>query len=282
MRAIRTAKLPSGERVPVVGQGTWRMGEDPAARRSEVATLRLGIELGMTLIDTAEMYGEGGAEKVVGAAIAGRRDDVFVVSKLYPQHATKKAMVAACERSLRRLRTDRIDLYLLHWRGDVPLRETVAGFAELLRAGKIRHAGVSNFDVADMEELARVRDGVRIAANEVLYNLLRRGIEADLLPWCRRRRLPIIAYSPLEEGLLSHRDHPALGRVAARHGATSSQVALAWLIRQPAVIAIPKSRHPARVRENRGAVDLRLSKRDLDELDESFPPPSGPRPLETR
>ena len=282
MRAIRTARLASGERVPVVGQGTWRMGEDPAARRSEIAALRLGIELGMTLIDTAEMYGEGGAETVVGAAIAGRRDDVFVVSKLYPQHATKKALVAACERSLRRLGTDRIDLYLLHWRGDVPLRETVAGFAELLRAGKIRHAGVSNFDVADMEELARVRDGVRIAANEVLYNLLRRGIEADLVPWCRRRRLPIIAYSPLEEGLLSHRDHPALGRVAVRHGATSAQVALAWLIRHPGVIAIPKSRHPARVRENRGAVDLRLSKRDLDELDESFPPPAGPRPLETR
>src|SRR5438067_5173551 len=199
---MRTTPLPGGEELPLLGQGTWRMGEDRDKRRAELDALRTGIELGMTLIDTAEMYADGGAERVVAEAVQGRRDDVFIISKFYPQNATPERMRAACERSLKRLGTDRIDLYLLHWRGDVPLRKTVAGFAELLRAAKIRHAGVSNFDVADMEELARVRDGVRIAANEVLYNLLPRGIEDDLLPWCRRRRLPIIAHSPPEEGLL--------------------------------------------------------------------------------
>jgi diketogulonate reductase-like aldo/keto reductase len=280
---IRTAKLPGGEAVPVLGLGTWRMGEDPSKRRGEVAALRGGIELGMTVIDTAEMYADGGAERVVGAAIDGRRDEVFIVTKFYPQNATRARMAAACDRSLKRLGTDRIDLYLLHWRGDVPLPETLAGFDDLLRAQKIRYAGVSNFDVDDLEELSRLKDGIeRTVTNEVLYNLVRRGIEWDLIPWCRKRHRPIIAYSPLEEGLLSHRGHPALKSVAERHEATAAQIALAWVIRDGNVIAIPKAARPAHVRENRAAAEIRLTKRDLEELDESFPAPSDRKPLETR
>ena len=207
---IRSTELPGGETVPVLGQGTWRMGEDKSKRKNEVAALRAGIELGMTLIDTAEMYADGGAERVVGEAVAGLRDQVFVVTKFYPQNATRERMAAACDRSLRRLDIEQIDLYLLHWRGDVPLQETLAGFANLLEAKKIRYAGVSNFDVDDMEELARLKGGLeRIATNEVLYNLERRGIEWDLLPWMRRRHRPVIAYSPVEEGLLTH-PHPVL------------------------------------------------------------------------
>jgi diketogulonate reductase-like aldo/keto reductase len=283
VKRIPTTKLPGGDAVPVLGQGTYRMGEDPRKRKSEIAALRLGIELGMTLIDTAEMYAEGGAEHVVGEAIARDRDEVFVVSKCYPHNAIRSRMVAACERSLRRLRTDRIDLYLLHWRGDVPLRETLAGFEQLLRAQKIRHAGVSNFDVADLEEVTRLKDGLRpVVANQVLYNLERRGIEWDVLPWCRKRRRPVMAYSPIEEGLLSHRDHPALSAVAERHDATPAQIALAWVIREPGVIAIPKAARLAHVRENRAAAAIRLSKRDLEELDDSFPAPVGRKPLETR
>src|SRR5438105_6349483 len=274
--------LPNGERVPAFGQGTWHMGDDRRRAAEEVAAVRLGIDLGMTLIDTAEMYGSGGAEEIVADAAQGQRERLFIVSKVLPYNASQKGVIEACERSLRRLRTDRIDLYLLHWRGDVPLRETIAGFAELLRMGKIRHAGVSNFDVGDLEELADRQDGVRVATDQVLYNLERRGIEWELLGWCRRRHRPVMAYSPLEEGLLSHRDHPALARVAACHDPTAAQVSLAWLIRQTGVIAIPKARHAARVRENRGSVELRLTKRDLDELDDSFPPPPGPMPLETR
>jgi diketogulonate reductase-like aldo/keto reductase len=282
MTRLRTTKLPSGEALPVLGQGTWRMGESARAKKSEVAALRLGIELGMTLIDTAEMYADGDAERVVGEAIAGRRDDVFVVTKFYPQNATRKRMAAACERSLERLGTDRIDLYLLHWRGDVPLKETLAGFGDLLRAEKIRYAGVSNFDVDDLEELLRVKDGLqRIVTNEVLYNLERRGIEWDLIPWTRKRHRPVIAYSPVEEGLLTHR-HPVLSAVAERHGATPAQIALAWVIREDGVVAIPKAARTSHVRENRGAADIRLTKRDLEELDESFPPPVGKKPLEAR
>ena len=259
------------------------MGERSETRKAEIAALRTGIELGMTVIDTAEMYADGGAERVVAEAIAGRRDEVFVVTKLYPHNATPERMGAACERSLKRLRTDRIDLYLLHWRGDVPLRETVAGFDALFRAGKIRHAGVSNFDVADLDEIARLGRGLRcVAVDQVLYNLERRGIEWDVLPWCRRRRRPVMAYSPLEEGLLTSRRHPALAAVAARHDATPAQVALAWTIRGPGVVAIPKAARTAKVRENRAAADLRLTKRDLDELDESFPPPTARKPLELR
>jgi len=258
------------------------MGEDASKRKSEVAALRTGIDLGMTLIDTAEMYADGGAERVVGEAIAGRRDQVFVVTKFYPQNATPDRMAAACDRSLRRLDVEQIDLYLLHWRGDVPLKETLAGFDDLLEAKKIRYAGVSNFDVDDMEELARLKGGFeRIVTNEVLYNLERRGIEWDLLRWMRKRHRPVIAYSPVEEGLLTH-PHHALKRVAERHDATPVQIALAWVIREDVVIAIPKAADPKHVRENRGAADIKLTKRDLDELDDSFPPPDGKKPLEMR
>ena len=274
--------LPGGETVPVLGQGTWRMGEDPNKRKDEVAALRAGIELGMTLIDTAEMYADGGAERVVGEAIAGRRDQVFVVTKFYPQNATRERMAAACDRSLRRLNIEQIDLYLLHWRGEVPLKATLAGFDDLLGARKIRYAGVSNFDVDDMEELARLKGGVeRIVTNQVLYNLERRGIDWDLLPWMRKRHRPIIAYSPVEEGLLAHAQH-VLKRVAERHDATPVQIALAWVVREDGVIAIPKAADPKHVRENRGAADIKLTKRDLEELDESFPPPEGKKPLEMR
>jgi diketogulonate reductase-like aldo/keto reductase len=279
---IRSTKFPGGETVPVLGQGTWRMGEDKKKRASEVAALRAGIDLGMTLIDTAEMYANGGAERVVGEAIAGRRDQVFVVTKFYPQNATRDGMAAACDRSLRRLDVAQIDLYLLHWRGDVPLKETLAGFEDLLEAKKIRYAGVSNFDVDDMTELSRLKGGLeRVVTNEVLYNLERRGVEWDLMPWMHKRHRPIVAYSPVEEGLLAH-PHPVLKRVAERHDATPIQIALAWVTREDGVIAIPKAADPKHVRENRGAADIKLTKRDLEELDESFPPPGGKKPLETR
>ena len=267
--------------MPVLGQGTWRMGESSGERKSEVAALRLGIELGMTLIDTAEMYASGGAEKVVGEAIAGLREQVFVVTKFYPQNATRERMAAACDRSLRRLGIEQIDLYLLHWPSDVPLKETLAGFEDLLEAKKIRYAGVSNYDVDAMEELAQMKSGLdHIVTDEVLYNLERRGVEWDLLPWMRKRHRPVIAYSPVEEGLLTG-SHPVLKRVAERHHATPAQIALAWVIREDGVIAIPKAADPKHVRENRGAADIELTKQDLEELEESFPAPAGKKPLET-
>src|SRR5438094_7224755 len=282
MNPMRTMTLPGGTAVPLLGQGTWRMGAAREHRRLEVSALRTGMELGMTLIDTAEMYADGGAERVVGEAIRGRRDDVFIVSKLYPQNATPERMRKACERSLKRLGTERIDLYLLHWRGDVALRRMLDGFAQLLADEKIAYAGVSNFDVQDMDELARLKDGLDIiVANEVLYNLEKRGIEYDLLPWMRKRHRPVIAYSPVEEGLLTH-PHPVLKGVAERHDATTAQVALAWVIRDDGVIAIPKAADAKHVRENRGAADIKLTKRDLHELDESFPAPEGRKPLESR
>ncbi len=280
---MRHVELPGGEQVPVLGQGTYRMGEDRDARRRELTALRTGIELGMTVIDTAEMYADGGAERVVGEAIAGRREDVFLITKVYPWNATRAGIVKACERSLRRLGTDRIDLYLVHWRGEVPLRETLAGFADLLRDGKIRHAGVSNFDVSDLEDLVDRADGAgRVVANEVMYNLEHRGIEHDLLGWCRKRKRAVIAYSPVEEGLLTSPNHVALAAVAERHRATAAQVALAWVIRAPGVIAIPKAARAAHVRENAGAAGLRLTTRDLGELDASFAPPDEKLPLATR
>jgi diketogulonate reductase-like aldo/keto reductase len=276
--AVPTIELPSGEAVPVLGQGTWMMGEDTRRRADEVAALRLGLDLGMTLIDTAEMYGTGGAEEVVAEAIAGRRDEVFLVSKVLPENSSRRGTIAACDRSLRRLATDRIDLYLLHWRGSPPLRETLEAFDALVRAGKIRHWGVSNFDAADMAELARLPAGAAVATNQVLYNLTRRGIEHELLPWCRERRLPIMAYSPLEQTRLLGR--PALADVAGRHRATPAQVALAWLLRRDGVIAIPKAATLAHVRDNRAALDLRLTEQDVAALERAFPPPAGPRPLE--
>ena len=283
MNPMRTTTLPGGTAVPLLGQGTWRMGEDREHRRREVSALRTGMELGMTLIDTAEMYADGGAERVVGEAIRGRRDDVFIVSKLYPQNATPERMRKACERSLKRLGTERIDLYLLHWRGDVALRRMLDGFAQLLADEKIAYAGVSNFDVQDMDELARLKDGLDIiVANEVLYNLEKRGIEYDLLPWMRKRHRPVIAYSPIEEGLLAGWTHRALASIAERHDATAAQVSLAWVVRDGDVIAIPKAATVAHVKQNRGAVDLKLTARDLDELDESFAPPEERMPLATR
>jgi diketogulonate reductase-like aldo/keto reductase len=275
---VRTIKLPSGEAMPVLGQGTWGMAEGTRRRADEIAALRLGLDLGMTLIDTAEMYADGAAEKLVAEAIAGRRDEVFLVSKVLPNNASRRGTIAACERSLRRLGTDRLDLYLLHWRGPIPLEETLDAFAALVRTGKIRHWGVSNFDVSDMEELVDLPGGTAVATDQVLYNLTRRGIEYDLLPWCRERGLPIMAYSPIEQGrLLGHRE---LQNVAARHGATPAQVALAWVLRQDGVSAIPRAGTPAHVRENRAALDLRLTEQDLAALDRSFPPPTEPRPLE--
>lgn len=276
--AIRKTRLPSGEAVPALGHGTWHMGEDPARRKDEVAALRLGLDLGMTLVDTAEMYGDGEAEKVVRDAIHGRRDEVFLVTKVLPHHATKRGTIAACEGSLRRLGTDHIDLYLLHWRGEVPLDETIDGFTALLAHHKIRHWGVSNFDVADLEELIALPGGSGASTDQVLYNLTRRGIEWDLLPWCRSLDVPIMAYSPIEQGRLVH--HPELPRIARRRGATPAQVALAWVLRNEDMMAIPKASSPAHVRENRGALDLQLTEEDLAALDRAFPPPSSKVPLE--
>jgi diketogulonate reductase-like aldo/keto reductase len=279
MTPIPTTALPSGEQVPVLGQGTWTMGVERSARKAEVAALRLGLDLGLTLIDTAEMYADGGAERVVAEAIAGRRDEVFLISKVLPEHAAQQSTIAACERSLKRLKTDRIDLYLLHWRETTPLAETLEAFLALQRAGKIRHFGVSNFDVDDMKEWVRLDGGAGVAANEVMYNLNRRGIEYDLKRWCRRRGIPIIAYSPLDEGRLVRSRE--LTRIAQGLGVSAAQVALAWLLRQPGVIAIPKAVQAAHVRENRAALDLRLSRATLAALDCAFPPPRRKRALET-
>ena len=275
---MRMTTLPSGEAVPVLGQGTWGMGERPAARRGEIDALRAGLDLGMRLIDTAEMYGEGAAEEVVGKALAGRRDRCFLVSKVYPHNATRTGTIAACERSLRRLGTDSIDLYLLHWRGQVPLAETVAAFGELMRDGKIRHWGVSNFDVADMEDLLAVPGGKAVAVNQVLYNLTRRGIEYDLLPWCAAQAVPVMAYSPLEQSRLL--EDLALTRVAARHAATAAQVALAWVLRQKGVIAIPKASSAAHVGQNHASLEIPLTPDDLAALDRAFRAPVRKAPLE--
>jgi diketogulonate reductase-like aldo/keto reductase len=252
------------------------MGEKRAQFDAEVAALKLGLDLGITLIDTAEMYGEGGAETVIAEAIAGRRDDVCLVSKVYPHNASRRGAVAACERSLKRLKTDRLDVYLLHWRGEVPLAETLEAFAALKQAGKILDYGVSNFDTEDMEEAATLPGGRDIAINQVLYNLTHRGIEWDLLPWCERRGIPVMAYSPFVSAppaLTRLLGHPALKSVAARHDMTPAQIALAWLLHQPGVVAIPKAVQPAHIRANRAAYDLALTDDDLAELDAAFPPP---------
>lgn len=276
--SVRTVTLPSGKTVPALGQGTWHMGEDARRRKDEVAALRAGLDLGMTLIDTAEMYADGEAEEVTAEAIAGRRDEVFVVSKVLPENATRRGTIAACERSLKRLATDHIDLYLLHWRGSPPLKGTLEAFDELMRAGKIRAWGVSNFDRSDMEELWDLPGGKACATNQVLYNLSRRGIEHDLMPWCAKQHVSIMAYSPVEQGrLLRHRE---LQEVAKRHGATPAQVALAWTMRRDGVISIPKAGTVTHVTENVGALGLRLTAEDFAALDKAFPPPKGPRSLE--
>jgi diketogulonate reductase-like aldo/keto reductase len=254
------------------------MGESRSRRRAEVAALRLGLDLGVALIDTAEMYGEGGAEEVVGEAIRGRRDDAFVVTKFYPHHAARKALRAACDASLARLGIERIDCYLYHWRGSVPLAETVGALGELLAQGKIASWGVSNFDVDDLEELARVPGGEAVTVNQVLYNLRRRGVEYDLLPWCREHGIDVMAYSPLDEGPLAR--HPALATIARRLEATPAEVALAWTMRSPGVCSIPKASRPEHVRANRRAADLTLDADALAALDRAFPPPRSKRPLE--
>ncbi len=268
-----------GTSVPVLGQGTWRLGERPAKREQEIAALRLGLELGLTLIDTAEMYGNGASEQLVAEAIAGRRDQVFLVTKVLPANATsRKKIVASCEASLRRLRTDRVDLYLLHWRSGENLPAVVETFNELVTAGKIRHWGVSNFDVSDMEELAALPGADAVGCNQVLYNVTRRGIEFDLLPRARQRGFNVMAYTPIEPARVLR--HAALASIATRHGATAVQVALAWVLRQDGVVAIPRTSSPEHVRENAGALRLQLTSRDLAEIDAASPPPAKARPLE--
>lgn len=275
---MKTVALPAGERVPAFGQGTWYMGDDRATRAEEIAALRLGLDLGATLIDTAEMYGDGRAEELVGEAIAGRRDDAFLVSKVLPQNATRRGTVAACERSLKRLKTDRLDLYLLHWRGGVPFAETLAALTALKSAGKIRHYGVSNLDLADMQELRPLAGGAAVATNQLLFNLARRGIEWDLLPWLRKQRIPVMAYSPLEQARLVN--NSKLAAFAQRHGMTPAQAALAWLLASDDVIVIPKSGQRERLRENLGALDHMLTGAQLAELNRLFPPPREPGALE--
>ena len=275
---MKTVALPSGERVPAFGMGAWNIGDRRADRGEEIATLRLGLDLGAKLIDTAEMYGDGRSEELVGEAIEGRRDEVFLVSKVLPENAahnaSRKGVPAACERSLRRLKTDRIDLYLLHWRGSVPLAETMEAFAALQKAGKIRHYGVSNLGLSDMRELWKVAGGKATAANQLLFNLGRRGIEWDLLPWLQERKVPVMAYSPIEQARLL-RD-PRLVKFATSRGITPSQAALAWLLQKEGVIVIPKTGRRERLKENLGALEVQ----GLEELDRLFPPPAGAQPLE--
>ena len=277
MEPVPRVHFPDGSEAPALGLGTWRMGEQAGTAAREAAALGLGLDLGMTLIDTAEMYADGGAEKVVARAIRQRRDDVFVVSKVTPHNAGAKGAIAACERSLARLATDRLDLYLLHWRGGVPLAETVAAFERLRRDGKIVRWGVSNFDTADMEELWAVPEGRRCATNQVLYHLGERGIEWALLPWMRAHRMPLMAYCPLGEGrlLADHR----LTTLAARLGVGAAEAALGWLIRQGDVIAIPQSSDPQHLRANRAAAGVRFDAAALAAIDAAFPPPDGASPL---
>ncbi|HEY6966440.1 MAG TPA: aldo/keto reductase [Burkholderiales bacterium] len=274
---MRTVALPSGEQVPAFGLGTWNIGDRTATRAEEIATLRMGLDAGATLIDTAEMYGDGRSEELVGEAVAGRRDGVFLVTKVYPHNASKKGVPAACERSLKRLKTDRIDLYLLHWRGSLPFAETIEAFEALKKAGKIRHYGVSNLDLADMKQWWTLKEGANCAANQLLYNLTRRGIEFDLLPWLRERKVPVMAYSPIEQARLA-RDR-GLGDFAKQHGMTAAQAALAWLLAKEGVIVIPKTGRRERLRENLGALEKKLDAAQLAELDRLFPPPQAAEPL---
>jgi diketogulonate reductase-like aldo/keto reductase len=270
--------LPGGEKVPALGQGTWFMGERPDRRAAEVAAIRLGVELGLTLVDTAEMYGDGGAEEMLAEALDGIRDEVFLVSKVYPHNASFSGVQAACERSLRRMNVDCIDLYLLHWRGGTPFEETVRGFEELQQMGKIRHWGVSNLDTDDMEELIEADGGDACAVNQVLYNLSRRGPEFGLLPFQEKMEIPVMAYSPIEQGRLPRSG--ALADIGRKHDVDPYQIALAWLLRRPDVIAIPKASSLEHVRANRAALDIELDAEDFAALDKAFPPPTRKRPLE--
>jgi diketogulonate reductase-like aldo/keto reductase len=274
---MRQVALKDGTRVAALGLGTWKMGEDVRQRAQEVRALQTGLDLGATLIDTAEMYASGRAEEVVAAAIKGRRDGAYLVSKVLPQNASRAGVKKACEASLRRLKTDRIDLYLLHWRGQVPFAETMAGFDDLTQAGKIRGFGVSNLDLKELQEWLAVSRADKTLANQVLYSVDQRGIDFDLLPWCFERKIALMAYCPLSQGVIPHK--PALARIARRHGATPAQIMLAWVLRHEHVIAIPKSSRPERVRENVQAADIVLSAEDLMDLDKDFPPPRKPQPL---
>jgi diketogulonate reductase-like aldo/keto reductase len=275
---MKQVTLESGDKVPVLGLGTWRMGERRSERAAEVAAIRLGLELGLSLIDTAEMYGDGGAEEAIAEATAGRRDRLFIVSKVYPHNASRTGAIAACERSLNRLGTDRLDLYLLHWRGTVPLADTVDAFERLRKDGKIRNWGVSNFDNGDMQELASVRRGSNCASNQVLYHLDSRGIEWQLLDTCRRANIMVMAYSPLGQGPLLRKR--ALKKIADKHGVDPAAIALAWVLRQPGVVAIPKAVRPEHVRANMKALDVKLDADDVKALDVAFPPPDGATPLD--
>jgi diketogulonate reductase-like aldo/keto reductase len=275
---MRNTQLPSGEHVPVLGLGTWHMGERPENRQNELDAIRSAIDNEMRVIDTAEMYGDGASERLIGQALSGRRTDAFIVSKVLPQHATWRGTVTACEDSLRRLASDYVDLYLLHWRGAVPLEETLEAFDALLHAGKIRYWGVSNLDTPDMEELVALPGGSAVATDQVLYNLTRRGIEFDLVPWCQQRKLPIMAYSPLEQGRLL--GEPELLRLAAAYSATPAQIALRWVLRNDLVIALPKASTPEHVQQLRSALDIPLSPQDMAALDRAFPPPTRKMPLE--
>lgn len=275
---MRTLPLISGQTMPVLGLGTWRMGESASQRQTEIRALRHGLDLGISLIDTAEMYGEGGAEQVVAEAVADRRSQVFLVSKVYPHNASRQGTLAACERSLQRLKTDYLDLYLLHWRGSIPLAETLEAMQQLQQAGKIRSYGVSNFDIQDMQELAALgAAGAAVVTNQVLYNLSRRGIEFDLLPWCRQHQIPIMAYSPIEQGRLLR--HPVLKAIAQQRQVMPAQLALAWLFHQNDVIVIPKSSRIEHVEQNRAALDLKLSEAELAALETAFPAPKQAEPL---
>ena len=268
---MRTVTLKTGEKVPVLGLGTWRMGERASERAAELKAVQLGLELGIRLVDTAEMYGEGKAEEIVGEAMGRLRDEIYLVSKVYPHNASRKGAIAACERSLKRLKTDRLDLYLLHWRGSHPLAETVEAFEALKKDGKIRNWGVSNLDAGDMDELAGVPNGKNCASNQVLYHLGSRGIEWELLKKCQKSKIMVMAYSPLGQGPLLRK--PALGKIADKHGCDPAAVALAWVLRQPGVVTIPKATKPEHVRANIKAVDVKLDAEDLAALDAAFPPP---------
>ena len=275
---MKTVALPCGEKVPALGQGTWNMGDSRAKRADEISTLRRGIDLGLTLIDTAEMYGDGRSEQLIAEALAGRRDEVFIVSKVLPVNASRRGTVAACERSLKNLNTDRIDLYLLHWRGSEPFGETLEALMALQRAGKIRYYGVSNLDFSEMKEWWKATGGAATATNQLLYNLSRRGIEWDLLPWLRERRVPVMAYSPLEQArLFKNAKFAALAKSSSN---TPAQMALAWLMAKDDVIVIPKCSSPARVEENAAAREIQLTAAQLAALDAIFPPPKGARALE--
>lgn len=277
--ALDAFRLPSGEAVSRLGQGAWQIGEQRNKRSEELLALNVGLDLGLNLIDTAEMYGNGRSEELIANVISGRRERVYLVSKVLPENASRRGTIAACERSLKRLKTDYLDLYLLHWRGSIPLEETLEAFVELRKRGAIRHFGVSNFDVDDLEETARLPGGGDIATDQVLYNLEQRGVEWSLLPWCRERALPLMAYSPLGSDSRRLRTHPVLKAMSARLGATPSRIALTWLLRHPDVVVIPKASSEAHVRDNHAALALTLTADNLAELDRSFPPPKRATPL---